>query len=206
MDFEKEEFDGIMLPVHNIPADVDLLKKFPELNKYWEFLEEVPDKNKVIRYIVFFYDRKTPLARIDNIPSRKVEAALLAGFELDGEVFSEYVEEVLSCDNTIVNAMIVRYLRLNNNHKFAMLSTTTELFYRELREQLDGKGDFKKSQAMEKEITKITEELTQGDNNSNLIQDMYQLVDMEKIGLSPEDIAERVAEGLPGVSYNPYKD
>jgi hypothetical protein len=207
MDFEKEEFDGLMLPVHNLPVDADLIKKFPELGKFPEFAEMVPEKNKVIRYIVLFYDRKTPLSRIESIPIRKAEAAKIAGFELEENKFTEFVEEVLSCENTLVNAMIIRYLRLSNNHKFAMLSTTTELFYRSLQKQLDGEDvKFKDVQAMEKEIALITEELTQGDRNQNLTSDMYQLIDMEKIDLSPEAISVRIKAGLPGVSYNPYAE
>lgn len=206
MDFEQEEFDGLMLPVHQTPVNIDILDKFPELGRYIEFKQHVPEKNNVIRYIVYFYDRKTPLSRIENILMRKSEAAKLAGFELENEKFPEYVEEILKCENHVVNAMIIRYLRISNNHKFAMLSTTIELYYRNLNNQLDGSksATFKEAQAMEKTISSITDELLQMDKAQILTEDMYQMIDYDNLDLSPEDVAKRIKAGLPGVSYNPY--
>ena len=207
MEFEKEEFDGLMLPVHTIPMNIDILSKFPELKKYHDFTEYIDEKNKIIRYIAYLYDKKTPLVRIDNVASRKAEAAKLAGFEIKDGQYPENVEQMIHCKNPIVNAMIIRYLRLNNNHKFAMLSTTTELLYRNLQGQLnnDDAYTFKDAQAMEKEISRLAEDLTRGDTNSNLMSDLYQMIDLEELGLSPEDIAARVRDGLPGISYNPYR-
>lgn len=206
MEFEKEEFDGLMIPVHNIPADVDILSKYPELKKYHDFTEYIPDKDKVLRYIAYFYDKKTPLKKIDNVLARKAEAAKLAGFELEDGKFSDLVEEVIRCENTIVNAMIIRYLRLSNNHKFAMLSTTIELLYRNLSAQLNNEdsGNYKESQVMEREISRITDELMQDDTNQFLTSDLYQMINLEKLELSPEDIAARVRDGLPGVTFTPY--
>jgi hypothetical protein len=205
MDFEKEEFDGLMLPVHTLAEDVDILTKYPELKKYHDFTEYLPEKNKALRYIAYFYDKNTPLKKIDNILSRKAEAAKLAGYIITDGKFDEAVEEILACENTIVNAMIVRYLRLSNNHKFAMLSTTIELLYRNLKAQLDEEGgDYKEAQTMEKEISRITAELLQSDTNQFLTADLYQMIDLEKLALSSEDVAARIRDALPGIAYNPY--
>ncbi len=131
--YDLSAFDKLRWPVHLIDAEDHLTKKIPEICKYPEF-KTAPsgiDKNKLLRYIVFCYDKNSPLFNeLDKILERKVSAALLAGFEQDEELnFDDRVKKLFANELQEANLMIIRYARLQSSLDFSLLISGLDHFY-----------------------------------------------------------------------------
>jgi len=187
------------------PKNKDPLKHFTKLKVYQEFTAPVHNlsKLKVLAYISYMYDKNTPLNAIQDILKRKVQAAELAGFKKEkGGVFSKIVENMMRCKNKAVNKMIIRYVRMQRNPKYSYLVTIEEAYYNELQKILEGDdaGSYKKARDMQKDVETIGIELMNEDNNKLLADDLYEFIEMEKLELRPEDIAEKIRNGIPPIS------
>ena len=130
MEYKPEDFKHLKWNVQEVSRGTDLLTAFPELGRYPEFNEEILlDKNKVIRFIILCYDKKSPLLAEKNLIKKKVDACLLAGIEKEDGKFPKDVEEMISNKNPIVNRMICRYSRMQADLQYSLLAAGLENFY-----------------------------------------------------------------------------
>ena len=130
MDFKAEDFKHLRWNVQEVPRETDLLEAFPELGRYPELTAEITiDRNKVIRFIILCYDKKSPLLAEKNLIKRKVDACTLAGIEKEDGKFPKDIEEMISNKNLVINRMICRYSRLQSDLQYSLLAAGLENFY-----------------------------------------------------------------------------
>ena len=134
MKFKDSDFSGMMFPIYDLPKSKSVLKEFPELDKYKEFKTTIAlDKDKVIRYIMFCYDKRSPLLKEADLSKRKIVALELAGFSKEkGGKYNENLLRMISCENDSINRMMVRFLRIQNDLDFSLLTTLTENYFNTL--------------------------------------------------------------------------
>jgi len=188
-------------------------------------------RNKlVLDWIAYVYHPQTPLARItdsttiDNYLKRKFIAAEEARFPKDLKTgrFHEAYEEIILNKNSAVNRMVVAYLKLWNSRVYSRLILQRDSYYNQLKSLMDVESmdnqrpdDIKKMSEARKAIQNtldITEsklkelelELLQGDKNERLLMDLYQEIELESLGLRPEDIAIMLRDGKnPLAAFKP---
>jgi len=213
IEFRSEEFQDMLFDMYGSPRNKDLTKWFDNLGKYKEFQVAFRSisKNKLIRYIGYVYDRKSPVAgRVDNLIKRKIVSAQLAGFVPNekGE-FEKPVVEVMKGLNRKANKMILRYCRLQGR-AYSLIVAGTEAYY-DIIEQIqtktaDAKGNiiddgeqksklFDKADSMLKKIDKLLNEMLMADRHSQLEDDLFLSIDQQEevVKLSPETIDEEFA-------------
>lgn len=210
-DFDDEEFSKLSFPVHKLDRRQNPLARFPVLNEFSEFHVKIPNVNRAVlmKYIVYLYDYRSPLRyKIENLQLRKYNAMHLAGVDPDAEGnYSDSINDILLNKNDAVLSMIFRYARLHRGSKYGFLVSLQEGYF--IAQQQMATGDInsldklKRSQA---EIEKITSDLLAEDNMGAIHNKFLDYVELENLGLKPEDIAKALKDGddpLPGV--NPYK-
>lgn len=207
------DFSNLMYNVYEMPIGSNILSLFPKLKQYSEFskIEEASAKanlEKIFRYIVYFYDKNSPLKDdIENVIKRKIEAARLAGFvakkEANKNVFSPIAKQMLNCQNQSINKMIIRYCRLQGSRNFSLLVSGQEAFYNTLlqlidpddenaKETKDKQAVFSQAKKNSDQLRELEVELLSEDTNKYLTDDLYDYVEEEarkQLLLSPEDYA-----------------
>lgn len=212
-DYKPEDFREMLFPFHKTD---DPLKDFPKLQSYSEFNLEIEDRDKVIKYVGFAYDKGSPVQKIENIIHRKVTAAMLAGFV---DTKNEFVQGMMKCENVIVNLMIVRYCRMMRSRLYILMvagnETLNDAFEQLLNyEKSNKKNLLENSEARLKLLSQVEDnarkmdelsvELLSGDNNKDLSDVLYTISDMseeEYINLTPEDFSKTSwLEGHPKIT------
>jgi hypothetical protein len=114
----------------------DLLHMFPKLRKIPSFAAyEEADRNYIIRYIILLYDKGTPLIRrYEKLDKRKVEAALIAGFETkkDGSFKDDKIKLILENKEDKVLEMITQYVASLGDRRYALIVANEHVFYKNL--------------------------------------------------------------------------
>lgn len=143
-----ERFSRLKFPVHKISEAEGFDKQLPELFRLPEFkkLKLIPNWWKLVRYIVYLYDKNTDL--IQEIPNdlkaRKEAAALESGFAREGGSgkWPDVLEEVMGMKHQDAHAAILAYMRLQDSPLLADIHATEQEFYdfqaRRLRPIEDG--------------------------------------------------------------------
>ena len=207
------DFSNMMYNVSELPSGSNILSVYPRLKQYSEFnkVGEASAKanlEKIFRYIVYFYDKNSPLKdSIENIIKRKIEAARLAGFvakvEAGKNVFSPIAKQMLNCKNESINKMIIRYCRMQGSRNFSLLVSGQEAFYNTLlqlidpddenaKETKDKQAVFSQAKKNSDQLKELEIELLNDDTNKYLTEDLYDYVEEEarkQLLLSPEDYA-----------------
>jgi len=204
-DFRSQDFENLLFPVHTLTMSMNIFDTFPSLLDYDEFGKKLPPEipiNKVFKYIVYVYDKKSPFYnQIDDIITRKKEAAKEVEFLLteEGEFCSE-VKSVLNCENKNVNAMILRYCRMQSK-EFTNIVASNEAFYQinlQLLSNGEGGSDTKEKATLDKLATDMAERLDDKvrkflsqENSKSIEKDLWVLAEDEaaNIKISPEDYA-----------------
>lgn len=202
--YKDSDFEDLLFPFHKVKKN--LTRVFPKLADLYEGIEIVSDD--IILYVGFAYDKGSPLQKLESIVDRKVQAALMAGFEADKDgKFRPEIEAVFKCENTEVNDMIVRYCRLLSSRLYSVLVAGNETLHTTIKQLMDfvpqGDGeDLLKQHEMKlklldkaKESANDMDELSQvflRDDNKNLNDYVYMVSNnLEKyINLTPEDFSK----------------
>lgn len=181
------------------------LKKYPELDpKHFKALRI--SFEKCLRYVMIYYTKNALRDVIPEIAHRKKEAALLAGFELNKDTgkFAPDIEQMLLCNNLLVNRMIIRFLRRSENKKFMLICGFEEARAKQMQKLLDGIGDKDKEltrvvidnvKTLSKDIEELEMDLLNEDESPDLLELMYNEIDYSNLGISPEEIAEAEQDG-----------
>lgn len=200
MDYKQKEFSELMFAVHIVPDNKDLLKQFAILESYDEFHVDVTplETNKVIRYIVYAFDRNTPLP--DDIIQRRIEAASLAGFNKRNNKFRKEVEEVIRGENANVNNMIIAYASIQANEDWMMYISYQESLRKQLTELHNGDSGEKtkdlitNTQNLQKAIAAVRKKMFKDDKDTLLKKDLYRYAEAQRLKIRPEDYAKRLGQ------------
>jgi hypothetical protein len=203
-EFSDKDFEGMLFQVNRIPDNKNLFKYIPVLASYPEFkvelVEDLKPIAKLFKYIAMVYDINSPFFKHEvNIAKRKIAVAKYVGYDIstDGK-FDPYIEEVMRCKVPAVTPMIIRYVRMHNNHKYSLLVAIEEQYYNFLTKLASGEAktsEIETIMKMEKQIQEIKTELLAGDQSPELAEDLFLAIEAEKLELSPEFIARKKRAG-----------
>ncbi len=220
--FLDDDFDGLLYDVHRKPLGIDLLSAYPELsridswkNYYRMKLENsddfITDQNLVFRYIIFCYDRASPILNrfMADPEKRKTTAAQYAGFEYNAKGhFQAEVDKMMKCKNNGINKLIIDYIRQFNDPEFGLLLAGYENYWQtleKLTEQPDSKDSeknsvqdqkvknelFKQAQGQASQLSELSTKILR-DENKNLQKEFYSYLDASlrnRLGITPEELA-----------------
>lgn len=216
MDFSEKDYAGMMFPVHKLSDKADIIKTFPQLKNYPEFNQKIEGLNstQVFKYVVFAYDRNSPLVKDVNISisRRKAEAVKLAGFVLADEKYDDDVFGMITCRTEAVAKMVVRYCRMSHNMVFEDLMSRMDAHYNEnlwLKTEPDAtkrKSCLQNLSLLKTEIEALTNELLSADNNTFLKEELYAEIELGQLGITVEEMADKRDKGVdPLGGYTPYE-
>ena len=203
MQFDEKDFDNLMLKgIYNLKDDEDALKKYPILEKTKAFHVELPQYNRILKYLAFAYDMNTPLHVISDVMVRKVEAMKLAELKKD---FKLYESCIFATDDRIAD-MIMWYIRLHKNMDYTDYIVAYESYYNQQKKLLqDSVGDGEKTKDfisntrnLRGEIDRLRMVLFNNDKSKDLVNSLDTLVE-EELQLSPEFMAKMLKKGKQDV-------
>jgi hypothetical protein len=182
-------------------------------DKYEEFnftFTNLTEKRKVVSYVILLYDLHSPL-RVDihDLFERKRAAAKLSGFKVgSGGYFDKKAEDVMIGENHDINQAIIKYIALFSNPDLTMLISFLDMFWKANRDALKGNPTatkIKNIEALNKTIKRLDKAIFAGDEPIGLRKSLYEHAEEMRIALRPEDVAERLEKGKPGVDIEPYE-
>jgi hypothetical protein len=209
MEFKSVDFKDLKYNCHAVDSKKKVLDEFPELQRFPEFalpLENI-DHDKVIRYVIYAYDKRSPLLSEKNLIKRKMLACKLAGFELVDNKYEASVEAMIRGHNTFITRMICRYCRNQRDLTYALMVAGLESFFdsmAKLSAPIEGTDmkEFNDRAALYTHMTKIISSLEGNANEvfNGEIELLYEADEIEqeesgKIRSYPEFIAQMREEG-----------
>lgn len=206
MDINADEFKKLQYNVYDLSPEKSVLKTFPELNRFPEFGSSFLvglERDKVIRYVILSYDKKSPLLSEKNLIKRKKLAVEMAGFETQKD--NNYDEPVLAMmrnENKIVNRMVLRYVRSQADTRYALLVSGMETFYENIYQitnndkadrAIDSKEKsdlFEKSRKMSDQLEQLADEIFNNEISLMHTADEVNSEESEAILSYPEHLAK----------------
>lgn len=177
MELKAEDFDKLQYNVSVLDVKTDILNFFPDLKRFKEFNSQLTkfvlkekewheelidiDKNKVLKYVFYCYDKKTPFLSEKNLIRRKILCIQEAGFSAkkDG-LFEKDVDDILKGYNDVVNRMIVRFVRNQRDLRYALLVSGMENYYDNINKLTEiRKKDDAKDSSLKTELFNSTQKL-----------------------------------------------
>ncbi len=212
--FGPEEFELMLFNPIGVKQGTDLMQH-PALAKIgnWKSIRLVPtlDKDKLIRYICFYYDPYSPSSQIKDYVKRKLWCACMAGFEYDQDgMFSETVDDMLRNKNREANLMIIDFIIEFNDIDYSAIRVGTEAYNNKLfqinnlevasktkneveLEKIRGEL-WKQALTMQKDIHEMTERFLK-DDSKLLKKDLFCVINKSgtSLKLNPESRAKKSA-------------
>lgn len=170
----------------------------------------------VYKYIVLMYDPKSPMVRdISDYWQRKLECTEAAGFKIkaDGSLEKD-VERFLLGANEAINDIIIDYLAYMKSPTWDSLVFMYETLLRSTRESMSGRTSakvddvYKISQHIQELTNKLIAEDKLAEETDKFRKRLMYRVEEKRLGIRPEDFAERLAKGddlMEGSPYGNYK-
>lgn len=129
----KKDFKELKYNVFGI--EKDLLKNVPELHPFYVALSTTegaainrPDIDKLIRFIMVLYDKKSPaIKQISNIGQRKNEAALVAGYSLTLD--ADLLKNLYEFTDFELQIIALQFLRDQNDMYWSMIVSNEQTFW-----------------------------------------------------------------------------
>jgi hypothetical protein len=133
-----KRFDKLLISVHKMDESQDIIEGSSVLMEY-EAYRKFKSKfsNQVIKYIVYLYDKNSPLIRdYRDLAERKDAALILAGFtrQHTGQ-WSKTVRDMKELKNDVVLELILIYMDVQHHMKMDMIHVFEQMFL-EYREHL----------------------------------------------------------------------
>ena len=203
MEFSKINYSKFLFD----PSDSDLLVK---LSRHKEFAAKVPNKRKVVQYIILMYDKNNEEIRAEYpfYPQRKLEIAKCIGL-VEGKKATKAVEDILIGKSKEVNDMIIRYLVLFDDPDLVMLAAYQEIFTNLNKASFAGETSKEIIASIEKlndSIKEVTERIFGGKDETELRQELYKSIEEQSLGIRPEEVAEALQSGKdPLKGFSPYQ-
>lgn len=129
--FEKLDFGKMAFDVYATKAGTDLVKKFKKLALFAEFRDyKGEDRDKLIRFVMYGYDKNSPFMRLEDREERLTQSALCAGFN------ETEAETLIYIKVPAVRAMVKAWLVKVQNHRRFRLYINMELAFYEMLENI----------------------------------------------------------------------
>jgi len=202
MEYQDSDFKDMFLNVWK--AEGNLFKAFPILTKYDEFKARLEkynlNKDKVIRYIAYAFDKNSPLMNVLDIMERRFLALELAKFKKDKNGnFSKKVELMVHSGIPEVNRMVIRYCLFTGDTEYSVLVTYEDSLIKELDNLMnfdDNDPTDKKSVVisnianLKKLIKELKNEIFSNNTDAFLLRSLSEFTEAQRLELSPEYFAE----------------
>jgi len=206
--------------------DEDLIIDFCNLHEDFKIFaqnEELPSSitlAMLIRYMVHCYDRNSAIVMQHKSEwiIKKKNSAIKAGFPLikiDGsEKFISECEDIIFNKRASLNNVIVRYLALEFDNDFAMLSIYSEMYYNVMKDlqayKFDKSIDFerlkKMAESIKDDIDRLDYKIFSGGEEREMKNVLYAFAYKRSLELRPESLISKKENGEPLVDINPYGD
>ena len=179
------------------PFGIDTVK---QLELYEEFLFIVPDKPRVIAYMIIMYDPRSDMKKLypDNFYERKLKSAIAAGFETTDGRFEPWVEQILVGENDDFNDAELRFTRMFGIPDYPAFIVYSDILDKQFR-AAKKENDPKKLQVIQANIKSAIAEVSLYERNifgheetENVRAALYRLAEKQKLGLRPEDKAVEI--------------
>lgn len=124
MNFDKNDFKACLInPLEDLTGALKD-KKYSGLSG--SKLEGVDAPEKLLTYIICFYDRDSPLRAVSDINDRKKEACKIAGLH----IHDSNTESIIHGEHEGFCEAVIYYLRSKGDRKFALLAVAEAEFYK----------------------------------------------------------------------------
>jgi len=207
LQFSNIEFKRMAFNPIKYAGPGSLFKVFPKLSKYKIFKKSPgPDLNneRVMLYIICLYEKNTPYRpKYLDVLQRKIEVAHDVGFEVgkDG-LFDDAVEIFMKGGNAIVNAKIVEFVRMHRNFKYSYLVGIENSYYTIMKEIMSGNTKrLSELKDIQEELEDTMIQLMNDDNNPYIRDTILRYLEEERLGVTPEEIALKIAKNEQPVSF-----
>ena len=199
MEFTPDDFKRMMFNVYEADMSKSFITQFPELNLYNEFsvrLKAPLDNNKIIKWIAYVYDKNSPYrVKYKDITTRKVQAILDAGYELENGVFPPEVEDVLKGEHHKVCDMIIAFVKMHYELGYAHVVLLETMYYKIMKDvMLGSSAKIVDLQKTKEQFEAAQNEILNSDKDRGLIKSLYKSINGDKLRLAPEDIAKDILE------------
>lgn len=203
---DKRNWEQVSHDFMNNPGPICLM--FSDLRPIFSHYEE-KDKEETYKYIIAYYNPKSPVRFEPDLIARKKAAAQVAGWK--AKEFGRYpshVDDILMAKNEAVNQLIIDYCYLVGGVDFTILAVYEQGMYNELINLIGRaftKDTVKKIKEITDEINEIKEKILANDTFSKeLSKALYAKTESIRIELRPEDIARKIKDGEEPVKVKPY--
>ncbi len=193
IEYEEEDFEGMTYKIYGLPGDQSIFKVYPNLKKIPELTFKVPHQtinlDRVIRYLMFFYDKGSPFIGIRDINERKEIALTHAGILPRSKKYSEVVEKIITGKNKDFNKAVIAYLRFCNNPGFSLVKVYEKMYYKNLERAEN--GELMDLSLINKQLRTLQEaeaKFLHNDDNRDLSEAFYDYIHAEELDLSPEGV------------------
>lgn len=214
-DFKDVKFNVLDIGDRKVLDAFPALKRYPEFNVNYQPITRLSNE-KVLKYMLLVYTDNILNRTIPELLKQKREAAFLAGFEIDPKTrrFSDHLERVFECKNPMLNKLLVRVSRLNNNSSFEQLAIYEEARARQMFKLVSDNIDNEKIKDIHENIRRLTididnleRDLLAGEKDKEIIDLLYHEIENIQLGIRPEEIAEAKRQGaLDLVLLDVYKE
>lgn len=170
------------------------------------------------RYIVLMYDPKSPLVRdVSDYWQRKLESTEAAGFKIkDDGTLEKETEKFLLGENDAVNDVIIDYLAYMKSPTWdslvflyeRLLGFTKESLSPQRRDSAKVDDVYKVSTMIQDLSNKLIGEDKLWEETATFRKRLMYRIEEKRLGIRPEDFAERLAKGddlMEGSPYGNYK-
>lgn len=196
------------------PQEEGFTKSFRDLVPNIKLRDFKPIRDvHLFRYIVLMYDPKSPMVRdVSDYWQRKLECVEAAGFRVkaDGSI-EKPTEEFLLGQNQVVIDCIIDFLAYVKAPTWSALIFMYEMLLKYTNDSFSPSGKdstkveevYKISQRIQDLTTTFLGEQMAEETNKFKKRLMYR-VEEKRLGIRPEDFAERLAKGDELLDGNPY--
>ncbi len=198
--YKSSDFNKMLFNPFLLSENTNLLSKFKELGKYSEFKASLPSMNRncIIRYILYAFDRRSPLLDIRDVIEKRIMSASLSYWVLDDGRYSLEYEDVVRGLNLEVNAMIVRFCSIQANEVFTAFVGFSESLRKQTLKLMDDNEEDENTKTiidniknLRLELKDLRIELLSTDEDKLLNRDLYSFYTSESLGISPEAYANK---------------
>lgn len=191
-------------------SEGEIFEQYPAFALYPQFRADCGlPLDKSLALIVQIY---TPVKEdVSELWAIKRKAAENLGYKFNnGECKDAVVNACLRGENNNFNAMIVCYCRMTKSPRFTRLVTYIDTLYQKELDLRNGEDNEKAKDiihvidTLDNRIETITREILNNDSSDNLAVSLLNEVERVSLGLRPEDIAEKLANGIDPVDIRPY--
>lgn len=205
-----EDYDTSKLLID--PKASDLLERTKHIPEFNIELSYRLSLKAIIRYVILMYDQDSFLWReVRSLPARKAAAMELAGGKKKNDgTFERPFEIIMEGGNQKVNAMIVKYISLQNSPNWMKLIAFEFIYHMEMGRVMnaaykDAMPIIKSMDLLSKTINGLTDEIIGGSGEAPAILAAIYKEATKDLDCTPEKISTYIEEkgDLPD-SWNPY--